>query len=148
MSESPLELSLHSDYIQNSKSHDKIVAMAMPIKIFSLDYPRPINRTEKEFLIRGLGVLDKSKPIPVPGEDGRRAVNWVYMDDLVMQIDSLIVIGKCQCGDPNCHTIQFQHHRCGQSEKIVELSLEDGRILSIYIDRERGLITQLEIIKD
>ena len=120
--------------------------MAMIYTILPVSYPRPIDQFEKEYLLRGLGMLDEAKPIQ--GEDGLGAVTWVYKDELAMQIDSLIVIGRCQCGDPDCHTIQFQHHRGGFSEKIVEMALEDGRTLSIYVDRERGLLSGLEVIRE
>ena len=148
MSESPLELYILSGYIQSGGSSRSLIAMVMMIKIFSVDYPRPIEQFEKEYLLRGLVMLDEAKPIPIPGEDGTGAVAWIYKEELVMQIDSLVVIGRCQCGDPNCHTVQFQHHRGGHSEKIVELALDDGRTLSIYVDRERGLLSQLEVIKE
>jgi hypothetical protein len=121
---------------------------AESIKIFSTcDYPRPITQEEKEFLIRALGMLSSDEPIPVNDASGK-AVNWVQKDDLVFQIDTLVVIGRCQCGDPDCHTIQFQYHRSGFSEKILEMVLEDERILSIYIDKEKGYLTCLEIYKE
>ena len=124
--------------------------MAVPVKIvFGGGYPRPITQAEKDYIMKGLDSLGPNgSPIPVKDEDGKQAVCWVEKEDLVNQLDSLVIVGVCQCGDPDCHTVQFQHHKAGSSSKIVEMKLEDGRSMSVYINRERGLLSGLEIIRE
>lgn len=62
------------------------------------------------------------------------------------KIDNLRVISKCNCGESNCHTVQFQNF---EPKKVVALvcdSTDDGRMLIIHIHEDSGLIAELEII--
>jgi hypothetical protein len=124
--------------------------MAILAKIIAgSGYPRPIAGFEKDYIIKGIESLgNNGSPIPVELEDGKAGIFWLDNDEFINQLDSLIIIGKCQCGDPECHTVQFQHYRAGYSIKLVEMILEDGRIMRIFINRELGLVSGLEIIRE
>ena len=124
--------------------------MTFPIKIISTGgYPRSITSAEIEYLHFVISTIeDTSSPIPVFGEDDSTAIQWVERKDLESQVDSLVVIGICQCGDPDCHTVQFQHYSPGQSLEIIKTDLEDGRTISISINQKSGQISGLQIVKE
>lgn len=65
---------------------------------------------------------------------------------LLDQVDSLRVVGRCECGDPRCHTIRFQHYERGKSVAIVSHSTDDGRLLVIHVHEQTGLLAELEIV--
>lgn len=124
--------------------------MDVPVKIIAgSGYPRPINKTEKNLILKGLAEIGSNGgTIKVLDAQGRKAVCSVEPEELRSQIDSLVIIGKCQCGDPDCHTVQFQHFQPGCSYKIVETKLEDDRTMRIFINGENGLLSGLEIIRE
>lgn len=76
----------------------------------------------------------------------------VPLDDVVDQrpylgqIDSLQVVSQCKCGEPNCHTVQFQYFRPGKSAGLVCYHTEDKRQLIIHVDEDTNLLSELEII--
>jgi hypothetical protein len=105
-----------------------------------------INQIERGFVMMGLGILRKnSESVPLKGDNGE-VVNWVDVDELYQQVDSLVVIGKCQCGDPMCHTVQFQHYKVGQSSEIFSTVLDDSRTMSIFVNRMTGMLSGLQVV--
>jgi hypothetical protein len=62
------------------------------------------------------------------------------------QIDTLRVVGQCDCGEPNCHTVQFQDFETGSVRGLVSYHTEDGRILNILINERTGRIAEPEVI--
>ncbi|MBU1024320.1 hypothetical protein KKB99_08580 [bacterium] len=111
--------------------------------------PRSVSSVEKEFLRFGIGSIgENANPIPVFGEDDSTVVNWIDRKNLESQVDSLMVIGICQCGDPDCHTVQFQHYSPGLSSPAIQTRLKDGRSLSIFVNHKSGLISGLQVVME
>lgn len=104
--------------------------------------PRPLTEQEKEWIKKCLSTLPKKKVFI--SKDG------IFLPPTnpkpyLEQIDSLIVIDKCSCGDPNCHSIKFQHFQEKGSYAIAITSLEDGRFAILYTNEE-GFLSELEVI--
>ena len=113
---------------------------------------REITKQERDWLIKGLNTLEtgqyfgggrwidtksgETKPIDEP-------VDPKYWFN---QIDNLRVVGKCDCGESNCHTVKFQNFESGKVVALVCDSTYDGRMLIIHIHEDSGLIAELEII--
>ncbi len=113
---------------------------------------RPLTDQERAWLIRGLNSLatgeyadggrwiekktGEVKPLDPPQDPS----SWLD------QVDSLRVIGQCNCGEPNCHTVQFQDFEGSQVVAIVTYHTEDGRLLNVLINERTGRIAELEII--
>jgi hypothetical protein len=62
------------------------------------------------------------------------------------QIEGLRVVSQCNCGEPNCHTVQFQNFKSGRVAGIVTYHTGDGRHLNILVNEDKGLLAELEII--
>lgn len=113
---------------------------------------RDLTKQEKEWLFKGLSTLESGKYFGggrwVDTENGE----FKPLDDpidpafWINQIDSLRVIGQCECGEPNCHTVKFQNFERGKSVALVCDSTDDKRMLIIHINEDNGLIAELEII--
>jgi hypothetical protein len=88
---------------------------------------RELTKQEKNWLIRGLKAIENG-------------------ENYLKQINDLRVIEKCDCGEINCHTVQFQHFEKGKSVGLVNDSTDDGRMLIILVHENNEMITELEII--
>ena len=113
---------------------------------------RALTEQEKTWLLRGLNTL-------ATGEYSGGG-NWidaktnellplappVNPQPLIDQMAELQVIEQCNCGEPSCHTIRFQHFERRKSKKIVFYHTEDKRLLLIFVNRDSGLLAELEII--
>lgn len=121
-------------------------------EVFATEFPRPLTTKEKAWLHRALSLLPAGeylvggqwedvetgevKPLDPPIDPG----------PYLAQIDSLVVVSKCKCGNPGCHTVDFQHFRSGKSVALVHTHTEDGRELIVFEDEETNFLTQLEVI--
>jgi hypothetical protein len=113
---------------------------------------RALTEQEKGWLLRGLNTLGTGEYFG--------GGNWIDMETnerlplsepvnpqhLIEQIDNLSVVGECGCGEPNCHTVQFQNYERGKSEAIVCYHTEDKRMLIIHVHADSGLLAELEIV--
>lgn len=113
---------------------------------------RELTEQEKKWLIQGLKSLET-------GEYAGGG-NWIDLktneilpldkpitpDFFLNQIEYLRVVGKCGCGEPNCHTVQFQHFEVGKSDNLVIYHTDDNRMLIIMINEETGMLSELEVI--
>jgi len=113
---------------------------------------RELTKQERDWLIIGLSSLKtgeyfgggqwidtetgKTKPLDEP-------IDPNYWLD---QVDILRVVSKCNCGESNCHTVQFQNFEPKKSIALVCDSTDDGRMLIIHIHEDTGLIAELELI--
>ncbi|CAN5632167.1 MAG: hypothetical protein ACR2N0_18320 [Rubrobacteraceae bacterium] len=98
---------------------------------------RQITEQERTWLLRSLKTLEAGEGFP----DGE----IVYAAPYLTQLGELRVVGECECGEPNCHTIKFQHFGEGASVAFVDHHTEDGRMLTIFED-EAGMLSELEVI--
>ena len=114
---------------------------------------RDLTKQEKDWLIQGLQTLKTGEYFG--------GGNWIEMETgkikpldepidpqfFLNQIIWLRVVSKCDCGEPNCHTVRFQKEGYSKSRvAIVTTYIEDGRMLIIHIDEESGIIIELEVI--
>ena len=113
--------------------------------------PRKITPKERAWLIRGLNSLatgeyvgchavDLStwqKPQPGPPIDPQP-----YLD----QLDKLVVVEKCKCGQRKCHTVTFRQSKAGRSVGLVKHKAEDGRWLIICVNMKTRELSELELI--
>ena len=112
--------------------------------------PRPLTDQEKEWLKQALALLPTGEYFGggrwVDALTGEVAPPDPPIDPepYLKQLDSLMVVGRCQCGDPRCHTVWFQPQRC-RSYVLVHTSTGDGRELVVFVDSE-GRLTELEVI--
>jgi hypothetical protein len=113
--------------------------------------PRKITTRERAWLIRGLNSLRTgayvgthainldlgTNPPPGPPVDPQP-----YLD----QIDKLIVVKKCRCGQKNCYTVTFRQSHLGRSVGLVMHYTEDDRRLIICVNNKSRELSELEII--
>jgi hypothetical protein len=113
---------------------------------------RPLTTQEKDWLIRGLHTLGTGEYFGGGNWIDLQTKEKLPLDEpvdpsfLLDQIDNLRVIGQCECGEANCHTVQFQHYQRGRSVAIVCYHTEDKRQLIIHINEDSGLLAELEVI--
>ena len=62
------------------------------------------------------------------------------------KLEQKSIVGKCNCGDPNCLDIMFQYHVNGETRGLGYTFLDDGRMLIIHGHPEKNKISELEII--
>ena len=115
---------------------------------------RELTIQEREWLIRGLSSLETGEYFGGNRWIDTKTGEIKAIDEPIDpkfwldQIDNLRVVGKCGCGKPSCHTVQFQNFEKGKIETIVSYYTEDKRILNISIHEDSGLLAELEIIKE
>lgn len=115
-------------------------------------FPRPLTDQEKAWLRQALSLLPtgeylgggrwrdvktgETKPLDPP----------VDPEPYLAQIEELVVVDRCRCGNLKCHTVDFQHYRPGRSVALVHTNTEDGRELIVFEDEETGKLTQMEVV--
>lgn len=115
-------------------------------------FPRLLTKQEREWLCLAISLLPtgeylgggrwkdvktgETKPLDPP----------IDPEPYLAQIENLMVVARCGCGDPNCHTVDFQHYRPGRSVALAHTNTDDGRELIVFEDEETGHLTQLEVI--
>jgi hypothetical protein len=113
---------------------------------------RPLTNQERNWLIRGLKTLETGEYFGgdnwIDTETNKRKSLDQPIDPLfhLQEVESLYVVGQCNCGERNCHTIQFQNYEKGKSAAIVCYHTEDKRMLIIHINESTGKLAELEII--
>lgn len=113
---------------------------------------RFLTQQEKDWLLRGLQTLETGQYfgggnwIDTQTNERVRLAKPVDPAFLLSQIGDLQVVSQCDCGEANCHTVQFQHYQKGKSAAIVCYHTEDNRLLIIHLNRDRGLLAELEVI--
>jgi len=114
--------------------------------------PRSLTEEEKRWLRQALALLSTGEYLGggrwVDVETGETMPLGPPVDPepFLKQLDSLLVVDECRCGDPNCHTVRFQHYRPGRSHALVHTETDDGRQLIVFADEETRLLTELEVI--
>ncbi|MFC1579489.1 hypothetical protein ACFL4N_01100 [Thermodesulfobacteriota bacterium] len=115
--------------------------------------PRELTDQERGWLVSGLKSLSEEHQVPPVHRHyisaGKTVLDEPELIDpkpLIEQIDGLLVVSECRCGQPSCHTVQFQHTEQGKLETIVNHYTDDGRMLNIDINEETGFIAGLEVI--
>jgi hypothetical protein len=113
--------------------------------------PRKITAKERAWLIRGLHSLSTGEYVgchavdldtgthPLPGKP-------VDPRPYLAQLDTLVVIKKCGCGQKTCHTVTFRQSKSCPPSNLVFSKTDDGRLLIIDVNRETGELSGLEII--
>jgi len=113
---------------------------------------RPLTEQERAWLIQGLATLPTGKAL---GGGVWAKYHTGEVDPLgppvdpepfLRQIEGLRVVGICDCGEPDCHTVTFQHAAGGKRASLVYSHIEDGRLLIIDLNKDTGLLAQMEII--
>jgi hypothetical protein len=115
--------------------------------------PRPITAQERAWLIRGLnslatgeyvgtGVIDLDTGTPPP--PGPPVDPQPYLD----QLDNLVVVKKCNCGQKSCHTVDFRQSKKARHCGLVMTQTDDGRFLIISVNELTNELADLEIIGD
>ena len=113
---------------------------------------REVTKQERNWLIKGLSTLETGKYFGggrwIDSETGKQKPldEPIDPDYLLGQVDHLRVVSKCDCGEPDCHTVRFQNFESGKSVALVCDSTDDGRILIIHINEDSGLLAELEVI--
>jgi hypothetical protein len=65
-----------------------------------------------------------------------------YLD----QLDNLVVVKRCKCGQKSCHTIDFRQSKKARHVGLVLTETDDGRLLIICVNKETGELADLEVI--
>lgn len=115
-----------------------------------MSFPRPLTDQEKEWLRRALALLPTGKHLGGGrwrDEAGRLKPLDPPVDPApyLAQIETLEVVDRCHCGDPDCHTVYFRGWKPGGGLALVHTSAEDGRELIVFVD-EADRLVELEII--
>lgn len=116
------------------------------------EYPRPLTEQEKDWLRQALALLPTGEHMgggcwhdPILG-GALLPDSPIHPEPYLAQIDNLVVTSRCECGDPGCHTVHFQHYRKGKSVALVHTTTGDGRQLIVFIDGETRMLSELEVI--
>jgi hypothetical protein len=131
-----------------------LVAEALAVIRRSMDSikPRPITEQERAWLMRGLESLPTGeyqgggKWIEVETNQVKPLDEPVDPTLWLEQIDGLMVVGQCMCGESNCHTVRFRRAGEGRVVALATSSTADRRMLIIHIDDDSGELAELEII--
>jgi hypothetical protein len=110
---------------------------------------RKLTRQERIWLLRGLRSL-KACQVKDKKLKGKHSILGKFFKNIDVKktlktLNELKVIGKCGCGDPKCHTVQFQHFKPFQSIGFVDRT-GDHRYLLIGFDKKTKMLTELEVI--
>jgi len=117
-----------------------------------LDPSRSLTEQERAWLVQGLKTLASGEYF-----GGERWVDLASrkvkpLDDPIdpsywlTQLDSLLVVGQCDCGERNCHTVQFEDFGTGPVIAMVSSGTDDDRMLNIFINEQTGRLVEMEII--
>jgi hypothetical protein len=110
---------------------------------------RKLTRQEKIWLLRGLRSL-KAYQFKDRKLKGKHSILGKFFKNINVKnalktLDSLRVISKCGCGDPKCHTVQFQHFKPFQSIGFIDRT-GDHRYLLIGFDKKTKMLSEIEVI--
>ena len=113
---------------------------------------RPLTLQERAWLVEGLQTLAAGEHFG-GGQWTDAETNTVKPRDepvdpapYLAQVDSLRVVGRCECGEINCHTIRFQDYGLGEHSALVMSRTDDGRLLIISISEATERIVELEVV--
>lgn len=113
---------------------------------------RALTEQEKKWLLRGLNTLGTGeyfgggKWVDMETNERLPLDELVDPQHLINQVANLRVVGECGCGEPRCHTVQFQHYERGKSAAVVCYQTEGKRMLIIHVNEDSGRLAELEII--
>jgi hypothetical protein len=113
---------------------------------------RPLTAEERAWLIRGLQMLPTGHAFGGGLSTNYHTGEVLPLDPVVdpapylSQLDELRVREICDCGEPECHTVHFQHYVFRKSVPLVYSHTEDDRLLNIFVNKDTGLLAELEII--
>lgn len=62
------------------------------------------------------------------------------------QLDSLRVVGRCGCGQIDCHTVYFEHFEPGTTVNLAILITRTGDLLTVGVDLATDRLTELEVL--
>ena len=115
--------------------------------------PRKITAEEKAWLIRGLRSLKTGEYAGCHAIDlgtGKNPPLGKPIDPrpFLDQLDSLIAVAECSCGQRNCHTVTFRQSTTAPRRTIVYSKTDDGRSLIIDKNSATGELAGLEIIQE
>lgn len=113
---------------------------------------RLLTQQEKSWLIRGLNTLATGEYfgggrwVDTKTNKTKKLDKPINPEFFIEQIENLRVIGSCNCGEANCHTVQFQNFEIGKLVNLVFYNTEDKRMLLIHINEDTNQLAELEII--
>ena len=97
---------------------------------------RPINEREKEWI---RSVLE---------QESRNS--GLHPEPYLSQIDDLIVVEECDCGDPGCFSVRFSGYEPGHSFGLADgtVQLENGKsvMVIVFIHGDTRRISEIETI--
>lgn len=112
---------------------------------------RSLTPRERERLTRALNTL----PTGTYFGGGR----WVYhgrtkpLDEPIDPapylgaLDSLRIVSRCGCGEPFCHTVQFQRFRAGHTRVFIHIDTEADLDIITFVDEDSRELAEMEVIQ-
>lgn len=113
--------------------------------------PRKITTKQRAWLIRGLHSLSTGEYVGCHAVDvatGTHSLPGKPVDPkpYLAQLDKLVVVAKCGCGQKTCHTVTFRQSKAHRHSNLVFTKTGDGRSLIIDVNCETGELAGLEIV--
>lgn len=114
--------------------------------------PRPLTERERAWLVQALFLLPTGEYMGggrwVDEETGEVAPLDPPVDPApyLAQLDGLVVVERCGCGNHACETVTFRGYRPGHAVALVHTETDDGRVLIVYVDEETDELVELEVV--
>lgn len=114
---------------------------------------RPLTPQERNWLVTALSTLPTGRYagggcwVDCETNQVKPLAEPIDSSPYLAQLDGLLVVGRCGCGQSNCHTVYFADFEPGTVVTPVIAITRTGELLTVGVDRVTGQLTELEVLE-